>query len=242
MINTDRKDTIYMQRLNFLRFIICLLWFGVTAEAGVHIVPDDKASIQEAIDLAADFDTVLVFPGTYTEHIDFTGKSIVVTSSGGSSETVLRPEDANVSLVTINSGEGEGTQFSGFTLTGVLNAHALTIGNQAVPQISHNVFYENIGAGISDKAVILCASDSGQTVITRNIFYDNLGIGCVWILSGKTSVYNNTFVGNLTAVTSLSATCEVRNNIATGCLATAMDGSYGVLDYNCWWNNYKDYG
>jgi polygalacturonase len=40
-------------------------------------------TIQSAIIAAANGDTVLVAPGTYSENIDFLGKAITVTSSGG---------------------------------------------------------------------------------------------------------------------------------------------------------------
>lgn len=38
------------------------------------------ATIQEAIDYASHFDTILVYPGTYNEHIDFYGKSLTITA------------------------------------------------------------------------------------------------------------------------------------------------------------------
>jgi len=84
--------------------------------------PNAFSSIQEAIDAAWDFDTIVVNPGSYREHINFFGKAILVTGSD--------PNDPNVVAATIINGDGEGkvaafindeTELSildGFTITG----------------------------------------------------------------------------------------------------------------------------
>lgn len=79
-------------------------------------VPGDYLNIQEAIDAAANGDTVLVAPGTYFENIDFLGKSITVMSSDGADVTIM---DGNytASVATFQSGEGLDSVLDGFTLT-----------------------------------------------------------------------------------------------------------------------------
>ena len=42
-------------------------------------VPDDFTTIQSAINVSEDNDTVLVAPGFYQENIDFNGKNVVVS-------------------------------------------------------------------------------------------------------------------------------------------------------------------
>ncbi len=79
-------------------------------------VPADQATIQAAINAANNGDTVLVAPGRYVENINFGGKAIVVTSSGGPSVTTI-DGGAHGSVVTFNSGETPNSKLSGFTIT-----------------------------------------------------------------------------------------------------------------------------
>lgn len=78
--------------------------------------------IQDAIDIADNGDTVLVYPGTYYENIDFTGKTITVGSlnltTGDNdyiSETIIDGNQEG-SVVQVISGETEGTKICGFTI------------------------------------------------------------------------------------------------------------------------------
>src|SRR6185436_10069675 len=90
---------------------------GSTARADTLQVPGDSSSIQGAILLAADGDTILVAPGTYVETIDFSGKQIVVESTGGAAVTTIDAEGGGTT-VTADSEESDGTALRGFTVTG----------------------------------------------------------------------------------------------------------------------------
>lgn len=80
----------------------------------------DYPTIQAAIDVCADGDTVLCAPGTYAGtgngHLDFGGVDLVLRSSDGSQATVL---DGNWSYVAVNfhSGESRSAVIEGFTIT-----------------------------------------------------------------------------------------------------------------------------
>lgn len=50
------------------------------ASAQIHHVPQEYASIQTAIDIAQNGDTVLVQPGTYNEHLFLTNKNLTIAS------------------------------------------------------------------------------------------------------------------------------------------------------------------
>lgn len=96
--------------------MIMLFAFSISALAQTTInVPADQPTIQAAIDVAQNGDTVLVAPGTYYENINFRGKAITVKSSDGPSATII-DGSANGSVVTFNSGESSDAVLSGFTI------------------------------------------------------------------------------------------------------------------------------
>ena len=93
------------------------------APGNVWNVPVDFATIQEAIDFSEDRDTIIVAPGTYTENIDYTGKSIVIASYAllyENEETFMHQTTidggGNGSVVTLNTGEDSTTVLFGFTI------------------------------------------------------------------------------------------------------------------------------
>jgi parallel beta-helix repeat protein len=95
--------------------LILLLSVSVTGIAATINVPVDQPTIQAAIDAAKTGDRVLVAPGTYFENINFAGKAIVLSSSGGKKVTIIDGGHAG-SVVTFNSGEGQKSALHGFTL------------------------------------------------------------------------------------------------------------------------------
>jgi predicted outer membrane repeat protein len=108
---------------SFLHFAAAMA-IGLMSTAAAHSrqntihVPGDYATIQAAIDAAESGDTIIVAPGTYHEAIDFLGKTLTLESEAGAVKTIIDATGLDTSVVTVTSGEGEGTTLRGFTITG----------------------------------------------------------------------------------------------------------------------------
>lgn len=72
-------------------------------------------TIQSAIDAAVTGDWISVRPCTYEEQIDFRGKSLWISSTGGPAVTIIDAQN-NGTAVTATKGEGDGTALVGFTI------------------------------------------------------------------------------------------------------------------------------
>jgi hypothetical protein len=160
--------------LKLSRVAGCLILLLVAAPflsaQNVINVPADQPTIQAPINAANNGDTVLVAPGKYVENINFGGKAITVTGSGGPSVTTI-DGGAKGSVVTFNSSETASSKLNGFTITDGLQ----------------NGYW---GGGI----FIAGASPT----ITGNVITGNhaaVGIG-IYVNGGSPLIQNNTITGN----------------------------------------------
>jgi hypothetical protein len=101
---------------------LSIFFILTSANASIVNVPADQTTIQGGINAAGPGDTVLVASGTYVEQINFGGKSILVVSEDflskgrGSVQTTIIDANFSGSAVVFNSGEGNGSVLSGFTI------------------------------------------------------------------------------------------------------------------------------
>ncbi len=128
--------------------------FASTAAFGETFEVYEGESIQEAISISTDGDTVLVHPGTYIENLRLLNMNISVISSGGPDVTII---DGNQSESVVIFTGATGVIFSGFTLTN-----------------GQGTFY--YGGGVS------CISSSNlvleNLIITRNLSIRSAGVYC----------------------------------------------------------------
>lgn len=158
-------------RSSIITILTCtaLAAFGArSAGADMIEVPLHVPTIQGAIDIAVDGDTVLVAPGTYVENINFLGKAITVTSESGPEVTIIDGNGID-SVVKFISGEKLSAKLHGFTLQ---NGDALRGGGIYIdfssPTISDSKIVDNtgcLGLGIY--------ISTGSPVIRRNIIKNN---------------------------------------------------------------------
>lgn len=92
--------------------------------AFIHNVPADVPTIQGAIDLSTDGDTVLVHPGIYEENINFEGKAITVASlfltTGNENyiDQTIIDADGNGTVITFENNEERNSILCGLSITG----------------------------------------------------------------------------------------------------------------------------
>lgn len=145
------------KRTLFVLLLVLLKVATVFAQTTIR-VPANAPTIQAAINMAKDGDTVLVAPGTYHENINFDGKAITVTSGAtsysGAASTIIDASNYGP-VVVFNEGETLSAKLNGFTIEGGHNdtsgcksGGGIYIGNSS-PTISNDVILDNQNYGIS---------------------------------------------------------------------------------------------
>lgn len=154
--------------------------FGATPilQASTINVPQDQPTIQDGINAAKKGDKVLVAPGTYTENINFMGKAITVTSSGGPEVTII-DGNAAAPVAAFMTDEGPRSVLSRFTLQNGVGT--FPFGYQ--------------GGGVS---ISFASPTIKGNVITNNAAPDGEG-GGVGVYQGSPVISGNTITGNSAA-------------------------------------------
>jgi len=119
-----------------MKILMLLALAAPVASAADIDVPADHPTIQAAIVAAAPGDTIHVAPGTWIEALDYLGKDIVVTASGGSQVTHLKAP-AGKSAARFTAGEPPTAALIGFHITdnGDLDFNALVQITAASPSL-----------------------------------------------------------------------------------------------------------
>jgi hypothetical protein len=154
-------------------FTMALAWVALAlaptpAAAKVINVPQDRPTIQAAINAAKPGDTVLVSPGLYTETINFLGKRITVKSKTGPKDTIIDGGQID-SVVTFTSSEGLTSVLTGFTIQGgnACQGGGIKI-STASPTITNNVIKNNHGGSGSGISIAL-----GSPLVQGNVISNN---------------------------------------------------------------------
>lgn len=218
----------------FLLVVLSFCSFSVLAQNTIH-VPGDQPTIQAAINAANNGDTVLVAPGTYSENINFSGKAITVTSSGGASVTIIDGGHTG-SVVTFAAGEGPSSTLNGFTIqNGAANFEGGGVDiSSASPTITNNVIQNNTAC--SDGGGI--AVSFGSPKIQGNTIQNNTQSACSGgsggggiVLGGAGTaqvignvIVNNTWPSGNGGGISMNAagTPTLKNNIIAGNTASGV--------------------
>ena len=193
------------------------------ATTTIH-VPADQPTISAALAAAVDGDTIEVAPGTYHEHLDFTGKDVSLVSSGGPDATTIDADSTGIA-----GRIGPGGRIEGFTIregksdfgTGgivvvgdgpVIRGNHFT-GNQSDPGssaaihsrdndlvIDRNRFTANTCGGVGGgNAGAIYVGGQATVTVTNNVFVDNscgAALNMSLGITGLMAATNNTVVGS----------------------------------------------
>lgn len=170
----------------------------------VH-VPADFPTIQAAITAASPLgnETVVVSPGVYNEAVNFEGRSVLLISANGPTQTFINPSSG--SAVTFSSGETSNAIVSGFTI-----GYGGVYVSSASPTILSNIISDPVGAGVDTyfgspniigNTIINCSGNgiylggAETTFIEGNVIETNGG-GIGMNAAGSPTVVDNLIQGN----------------------------------------------
>lgn len=137
---------------------LAMIVAGSARAADVIVHPGQ--SIQAALALASNGDSILIQPGTYLEALDLTGHDVKLIGVGGASVTVLDATGSNTSAITMFGPGATATEIRGLTIRGGTGRQmGLDFGGGGVASaapgltlvecaVSHNSANGGLGGGI----------------------------------------------------------------------------------------------
>jgi Dockerin type I domain/Right handed beta helix region len=230
-----------MIRVSIASLTVGLLFlaFSYAFAQPIH-VPGDYATIQEALNAAIDYDTIVVSPGIYRVNLDFLGKRIVLMSEAGPALTELQPSDSTQAIVKFITNETTFAGICGFTISHSVGAAGIRIAGSS-PSIVGNYFTHHsstIGNG-----AVLYINGLSSAIIKNNLFFNNPE--CYTIIWGWSDtalqIINNTIHTGRLGLLLRCPGSQVMNNIVTGCnMGISVSGAMS-RGYNDVWGNVTDW-
>lgn len=195
-------------------------------------VPISQPTIQEAINVAFEGDTIVVYDGVYTgkmnRNISFLGKSITVRSQHGPAYTIIDAERTYQTRVFLfDSEEDNATVLDGFTITGGSIADHNTYGGAGVACVSSSPLIRN------------CVFKNNNSLTTHPLGAVGGGASFHWssaILENCTFINNSAIWGGAIYTASSDITlrrCNIVFSDRGGALLVTNSGTSYVPKIDC---------
>jgi predicted outer membrane repeat protein len=214
--------------------------------ATLNVPSAQYATIQSAINAAANGDTILVAPGPYTERIDMKGKAVTLKSTAGRAQTFIQPGGVAGAIVSCVTNETANCIIEGFTIYGANGSGiAITSASPVFKFCAINQNYNSAGNG----GGVAFSGASGSPRFEDCQFFGNRAVGreggamalsstsgtmtclrCTFSSNESTGSFGGAIYSSGTAATLTD--CSFSSNAVTGTLGDRQGGaiySTGVL-------------
>ena len=159
------------------------------ASNGTIIAP--FTTIADALLVAVSGDIILVFPGSYTEHVTFTAKPLALIGYGGYTQTFLEATVVSAAGIDVV----DSVYIEGITITGDAGGAIIELAQNETGVIIRNCDINTTGSNTF--GISVGAAGSVDLDVQFNIFRGNSGDGMIWLSKTNTGtiIANNTFIG-----------------------------------------------
>jgi len=172
----------------------------------------DFTTIQEAVDAASPGDTIIVYPGTYTENVDVNKDHLTIQSENGADSTIVQAANPDDHVFEITA---DYVNINGFTVTGATEWVFLPypLSGIYLNHVDHCGIFDSIFL-VNERGI--CLDSSSTNVITGNEIVDNNRCGLdLEYSSNNNEIANNSF-GHCGLIIHHSYNNTVENNIVNG--------------------------
>lgn len=144
----------------------------------------DYTNIYEAINDAADGDTIIVTDGTYTENL-IVDKEVIIRSENGAESTIIVPGLPFMSIVEITANN---VTIDGFNTSGAISSNGIYVNGKSNCTILNNIVTGN------NYGIFIAGSEN--TTINNNNVNNNLDYGILIGLTSDTLISDNLVTDN----------------------------------------------